>query len=175
MIIIIGIYLTEITRPKTQKSFSFRYGYRYVYLTGPSDWCNPSRFGDWSILTKCRTCLEFSSEIWNYLPYACKLHTLKLWRYLAKSHWTAILNNICFSTRFNQSNNHNVTAKLRKTYSINFTWKRTIAHRDTKTIDLSLWGQVSHICASKITIIVSDTGLSSGRWEAIIWSDLGVD
>ena len=32
------------------------------------------------------------------------------------------------------------------------------------------WGQVTHICVSKLTIIGSDNGLSPGRRQAIIWS-----
>ena len=37
------------------------------------------------------------------------------------------------------------------------------------TIPLTHWGQVTHICVSKLTTIGSDNGLSPGRCQAIIW------
>ena len=36
---------------------------------------------------------------------------------------------------------------------------------------LSHWGQVRHTCISKLTIIVSDNGLSPGQDQAIIWNN----
>ena len=36
---------------------------------------------------------------------------------------------------------------------------------------LILWGRVTHICVSKLTIIGSDNGLSPGRRQAIIWTN----
>ena len=36
---------------------------------------------------------------------------------------------------------------------------------------LSHWGRVTHICASKLTTIGSDNGLSPGRRQAIIWTN----
>ena len=36
---------------------------------------------------------------------------------------------------------------------------------------LTHWGQVTHICVSKLTIIASDNGLSPGRRQAIIWKN----
>ena len=39
---------------------------------------------------------------------------------------------------------------------------------------LTHWGRVTHICVSKITIIVSDNGLSPGRRQAIIWTNGGI-
>ena len=41
-------------------------------------------------------------------------------------------------------------------------------------IDLTHWGRVTHICVSKLTIIVSDNGLSPGRRQAIIWTNDGI-
>ena len=38
---------------------------------------------------------------------------------------------------------------------------------------LTHWGRVTHICVGKITIIVSDNGLSPGRHQAIIWTNVG--
>ena len=37
--------------------------------------------------------------------------------------------------------------------------------------DLTHWGRVMHICISKLTIIVSDGGLSPGRRQTIIWTN----
>ena len=39
---------------------------------------------------------------------------------------------------------------------------------------LTHWGRVMHICASKLTSIGSDNGLSPGRHQAIIWSNAGI-
>ena len=39
---------------------------------------------------------------------------------------------------------------------------------------LTHWGRVMHICASKVTIIGSDNGLSPGRRQAIIWTNAGI-
>ena len=40
--------------------------------------------------------------------------------------------------------------------------------------ELTHWGRVTHICVSKLTIIGSDTGLSPGRRQAIIWTKGGI-
>ena len=39
---------------------------------------------------------------------------------------------------------------------------------------LTHWGRATHICASKLTIIASDNGLSPGRSQAIIWNNAGI-
>ena len=39
---------------------------------------------------------------------------------------------------------------------------------------LTLWGRVTHISFSKLTIIGSDNGLSAGRRQAIIWTIAGI-
>ena len=39
---------------------------------------------------------------------------------------------------------------------------------------LTHWGRVTHICVGKITIIGSDNGLSPGRRQAIIWTNVGI-
>ena len=39
---------------------------------------------------------------------------------------------------------------------------------------LTHWGRVTHICVSKLTIISSDNGLSPGRRQAIIWTNVGI-
>ena len=37
--------------------------------------------------------------------------------------------------------------------------------------DLTIWGRVTHICVSKLTIIGSDNGLLPSRRQAIIWTN----
>ena len=39
---------------------------------------------------------------------------------------------------------------------------------------LTLWGRVTHICVSKLTIIASDNGLSPYRRQAINWTSVGI-
>ena len=39
---------------------------------------------------------------------------------------------------------------------------------------LTHWGRVTHICISKLTIIVSDNGLSPDLCQAIIWTNAGI-
>ena len=39
---------------------------------------------------------------------------------------------------------------------------------------LTHWGQVTHICVVKLTIISSDNGLSPERRQAIIWTNAGI-
>ena len=40
--------------------------------------------------------------------------------------------------------------------------------------DLTRWGWVMHICVGKLTILGSDNGLSSGRRQAIIWTNAAI-
>ena len=39
---------------------------------------------------------------------------------------------------------------------------------------LTHWGRATHICVSKLTNIGSDNGLSPGRRQAIIWTNVGI-
>ena len=41
-------------------------------------------------------------------------------------------------------------------------------------LELTHWGRVTHICVNKLTIIVSDNGLSPGRHQAIICTNAGI-
>ena len=43
-----------------------------------------------------------------------------------------------------------------------------------QTYDRTHWGQVTHICVSKLTTIGSDNSLLAGRRQAIIWSNAGI-
>ena len=40
--------------------------------------------------------------------------------------------------------------------------------------ELTHWGQVMHICVSKLTIIGSDNGLLPERRQAIMWNNAGI-
>ena len=42
------------------------------------------------------------------------------------------------------------------------------------TYPLTHWGRVTHRCVSNVTIIDSDNGLSSGRSQAISWTNAGI-
>ena len=44
----------------------------------------------------------------------------------------------------------------------------------TYGLTLTHWGRVTHICVSKLTIIGSDNGLSPGRPQAIIWTNVWI-
>ena len=39
---------------------------------------------------------------------------------------------------------------------------------------LTHWGQVTHVCVSRLTTIGSDNGLSPGQRQAIIWTIAGI-
>ena len=39
---------------------------------------------------------------------------------------------------------------------------------------LTYWGRTMHICVRKLTMIGSDNGLSTGRRQAIIWTNAGI-
>ena len=47
-------------------------------------------------------------------------------------------------------------------------------HSNPPLSPLTHWGQVTHICINKLTIIVSDNGLSPGQRQAIIWTNAGI-
>ena len=65
-------------------------------------------------------------------------------------------------------------------YSQNVDWKSTLRAVDINADDdlapflLTHWGQVTHICVSKLTIIGSDNGLVPGRRQASIWANDGI-
>ena len=48
-------------------------------------------------------------------------------------------------------------------------WTRQMLYRI-----LTHWGRVTHICVSKLTIIILDNGLSPGRRQSIIWTNAGI-
>ena len=41
-------------------------------------------------------------------------------------------------------------------------------------LSLTHWGRATHICVSELIIIGSDNGLSPGRRQAIIWTNVGI-
>ena len=42
------------------------------------------------------------------------------------------------------------------------------------TVQLTHWGRVMHICVSKLAITGSDNGLSPGRRQAVIWTNVDI-
>ena len=40
--------------------------------------------------------------------------------------------------------------------------------------ELTHWGRMTHICVSKLTIIGPGNGLSPGRRQAIVWTNIGI-
>ena len=57
------------------------------------------------------------------------------------------------------------------TYSI---LKKSFHIVNTQIPHLTHWGRVTHICVSKLTIIGPDNSLTSGRRQAIIWTNAGI-
>ena len=45
---------------------------------------------------------------------------------------------------------------------------------NSQTYCLPHWGRVTHLCVGNLTIIGSDNGLSPGRRQAIIWTNVGI-
>ena len=61
--------------------------------------------------------------------------------------------------------------------SVKRDWKLQFLKSDPEhlgTNELTHWGRVTHICASNLTNIGSDNGLSPGRRQAIIWTNAGI-
>ena len=58
-------------------------------------------------------------------------------------------------------------------WSIELNNWRTLTHICVSE-SLTHWARKTHICVSKVTIIVSDHGLSPGRRQAIIWNNAGI-
>ena len=48
----------------------------------------------------------------------------------------------------------------------------SLIFRQRMKYSLTNWGRLTHICVSKLSIIVSDNGLSPDRRQAIIWTNL---
>ena len=53
-------------------------------------------------------------------------------------------------------------------------WVYQVTLRQPGTLHLTHWDQVMHICISELPIIGSDNGLSPGRRQAIIWTNVGI-
>ena len=66
--------------------------------------------------------------------------------------------------------------ETRKIYLLGFGGRNIRNLKVLKTVCMFLthWGQVTHICVSKLTIIGSNNGLSPGRHQAIIWTKAGL-
>ena len=55
-----------------------------------------------------------------------------------------------------------------------FCFTMVSAMSKSTVLKLTHWGRATHICVGKLTIIVSDNGLSPGRRQAIIWTNAGI-
>ena len=56
-------------------------------------------------------------------------------------------------------------------------WKNNLTSYYVKWcmyVTLTHWGQMMHMCNSKLTTIGSDKGLSLGQHQAIIWTNVGI-
>ena len=60
-------------------------------------------------------------------------------------------------------------SKSRILFSKRYIWKCHVQNGGLSV--LTHWGWVTHICVSKLTIIVSDNGFSPGRRQTIIWTN----
>ena len=59
--------------------------------------------------------------------------------------------------------------------SKNTQWIDSLTHTASAGLNqLTHWGQMMHLCISKLTIIGSDNDLSPGRRQAIIWINAGI-
>ena len=47
-------------------------------------------------------------------------------------------------------------------------------HWNTEVVSLTYWGRVTHTCVGNLTTIGSGNGLSSGRRQAITWTNVGI-
>ena len=56
---------------------------------------------------------------------------------------------------------------------INISWLPLLCRAPLRPL-LTHWGRVTHICVSKLTIIVSDNDLAPDRCQAVIWTSAGV-
>ena len=50
----------------------------------------------------------------------------------------------------------------------------TVTMKPPPDVGLTHWGRVTHRCVGNLTIIGSDNGLSPGRRQAIIWTNVGI-
>ena len=50
-------------------------------------------------------------------------------------------------------------------------WDRSLIMQLNICHSLTHWGRMAYICVGKLTIIVSDNGLSPGRRQAIVWTN----
>ena len=63
---------------------------------------------------------------------------------------------------------------LRLVFDAQYSWHETASILTVTALTLTHWGRVTHICVGKLTIIVSDNGLSPWRRQAIIWTNAGI-
>ena len=68
-----------------------------------------------------------------------------------------------------------VLQKCVETFKQSNSRRKSAEHDDFhKKIPFTHWGRMTHICFSKLIIIVSDNGLSPSRHLAIVWINAGI-
>ena len=61
-----------------------------------------------------------------------------------------------------------------KLHELVFKWDEFHVMTSPRKNPLTHWGRVTHIYVGNLAIIVSDNGLSPGRRQAIIWTNVGI-
>ena len=59
-------------------------------------------------------------------------------------------------------------------YYVLYSYQKNYIDRNKLYTHLTHWGRVTYICVVNLTINGSDNGLSSGRRQAIIWTNAGM-
>ena len=102
------------------------------------------------------------SEMWSFSEMLCRF-ALSLQLHVRKKNTPVYTLKLTI-------NDIQIFVKFRSFAYSRFTMKYFILY----THHLTHWGQVAHICVSRLTIIGSDNGLSPGRRQAIIWTNTGI-
>ena len=97
------------------------------------------------------------ARIWNAFPIVVS----------SKFHWSL------FSSTVNSKSVLVQVMAFCQTGQYRVQWCIHISPGPTE-LKLSHWGEVMHICVSKLTTIGSDNGLSPGRCQAVIWTIAGI-
>ena len=87
-------------------------------------------------------------------------------------HWCILINSFV-SYKFKRVNSHTNTHMLHIIFADVLIWLEYITWLHG-LYSLIHWGQVTHICIGKLTIIGPDNGLSPGGRQAIIWTNAGI-
>ena len=131
---------------------------------------------------RARILLAFNSHLWHHKLTNAWSHSVGLQSILAEPQPTHVTDHIlivmhglrsCYGVRIHGWHAGAFTLIVPQIFerSHQTIWKIIF---DVMWYVLTHWGRVTHICVSKVTIIVSDNGLSPGRRQAIIWNNAGI-